>query len=260
MKLGALLITARVITEPQLAAALAEQQRWGGKLGEILVRMNVLTEDMLVRALGKQLNIPVVNVDAIKEIPPHVLAKIPAETARDLCALAIELKDEAKTLVVAMAEPQNLTHVDKLRSITRCRVVAQLGGRASISRAFARVFDDSADVSDSDGPYKFVDAQGNTMIKSVDDIKPPAPVAPPAPSRPSAPRPAAPAPPMAEGPPMTTRHAPAGPLATGLSPAEQLAVMEESHRKEVAVLKVMIELLIEKGVFSRDEYTAKFRK
>ena len=63
IKLGALLVKANVLTEPQLGAALAEQQRWGGKLGEILVRMNVITEDILVKALAKQLNIPSVNID-----------------------------------------------------------------------------------------------------------------------------------------------------------------------------------------------------
>lgn len=254
IKLGVLLIQAKLITEQQLASALSEQQRWGGKLGEILVRMNIVNEEVLVKALAKQLNIAAVNVDAVQNIEPHVLAKIPPDVARDLCALPLQLRDEGKTLVVAMAEPQNLTQIDALRSLTRCRILPQIGGRSSISRAFARFFDDNADVSESDGPFKFVDSQGNTMIKSIDQIT--APSKPPASATPARPAAAAPA---DEGPPMTTRHAPPA-APTGPSPAEQLGRMEESHSREVAVLKAMVELLIDKGVFSRDEYLAKFRK
>ena len=68
IKLGELLIKANVLQESQLKAALAEQAKWGGKLGEILVRMNLVSEDILVRALSKQLAIPAVNLDAVKEI------------------------------------------------------------------------------------------------------------------------------------------------------------------------------------------------
>lgn len=66
IRLGDLLVKAKVISESQLKAALAEQQKWGGKLGELLVRMNFLTEDMLVKALSKQMNVPAVNLDAIE--------------------------------------------------------------------------------------------------------------------------------------------------------------------------------------------------
>ena len=74
------------LLEGQLKAALAEQSKWGGKLGEILVRMSLVSEDILVRALSKQLNIPAVNLDAVQVIPPHVRAKIPAQTARDFAS------------------------------------------------------------------------------------------------------------------------------------------------------------------------------
>ncbi|RKG65045.1 general secretion pathway protein GspE, partial [Corallococcus terminator] len=44
------------------------------------------------------------------------------------------------------------------------------------------------------------------------------------------------------------------------SPAELLKSVEEVQRKEVAALKAMVELLIEKGVFSREEYLAKVKR
>lgn len=257
IRLGDLLIKAKVINESQLKAALAEQQKWGGKLGELLVRMNFLTEDMLVKALSKQMNVPSVNLDALPPVPAHVRAKVPQQTARDLVVLPLQLRDEGKTLVVAMAEPQNLKQLDTLRSLTRLRIVAQLAGRQAIAKAFGRIYDGEEDISDlSDGNFKLVDAQGHTLIKSAAEIArpkeperrppPPAPAAPPrAPTAPQVPRAST----MGEMPSMS-----------GKSPADTLRAIEDAQRKEVAALKGMVELLIEKGVFTREEYLAKVKR
>ena len=123
IKLGELLIKANVLHEGQLKAALAEQQKWGGKLGEILVRMEFVTEDTLVRALSKQLAIPAVNLDAVASVPPHVVQRIPEATARDYWVAPLQLRDEGKTLVVAMADPLNVQQLDDLRAVTKCRIV-----------------------------------------------------------------------------------------------------------------------------------------
>lgn len=256
IKLGNLLLKANVLTEQQLTNALTEQQKWGGRLGEILVRMNILTEEMLVKALSKQLNVVAVNLDSIQGVPAHVRAKIPSQVARDLSALPLQLRDDAKTLVVAMSEPQNLGHIDTLRSVSRCRILPQIAGRSSIARAFGRFYEGEGESTDIEGSFKFVDAQGNTVVKQQDQV-----------SKSKNAAPAAPKPPD-DGPPMTTRLAPArmslsdvpAAIPNGLSPAEQLVAIEEAQRKEVAALKGMVELLIEKGVFSREEYLAKVRK
>ena len=44
------------------------------------------------------------------------------------------------------------------------------------------------------------------------------------------------------------------------NPVELLRGVEEVQRKEVAALKAMVELLIEKGVFTREEYLAKVKR
>ncbi len=265
IKLGALLLKARVLTESQLQAALNEQQKWGGKLGEILVRMNVLTEEMLVKALSKQLNVPAVNLESVQGIPPHVKAKVPVDVARDLVALPLQVRDDGRTLIVAMWEPQNLTQIDTLRSVSRCRIVPQIAGRTMIAKAFARFYEGEADPSDVEGSFKVLNAQGQTMIKAADQIErekregPPrlAPVGAPPPSR----EPPPPAPPisLAEAPVRLTNEL-TSPLPAGGSPAESLARLEDNQRKEVTALKAMVEVLIEKGVFTREEYLAKVRK
>ncbi|WP_426753069.1 hypothetical protein [Myxococcus sp. Y35] len=247
IKLGELLIKANVLQESQLKAALAEQAKWGGKLGEILVRMSLVSEDILVRALSKQLGMPAVNLDAVQMVQPHVKAKIPAQTARDFSVLPLQVRDDGKSLVVAMADPLNVRMLDELRAITKCRIIPNVAGRTSIARAFARIYEQNHELEDADTNFKVVDAQGRTVVKNLKDVDPAAVATSPRP----APAPARPAP-AAEAPA-------ARPAASG-TPAELLRSVEDVQRKEVAALKAMVELLIEKGVFSREEYLAKVKR
>ena len=230
IKLGDLLIKAKVLKESQLQAALLEQRRTGGKLGELLVRMEFLTEELLVRALSSQLTLQAVNLEAVQGVAPHVLARVPQALARELRVLPLQLKDEGKTLVFAMADPLDLRALDKLRAVTRCRtLVPQIAGPSAIARAQDRVYGNGAPAQE-EGSFKVMDAQGRPVMR----------VAPAAPS--------------------VASRAPPEPPQPALRPSELLAQLEDVQRKEVATLKAMVELLIEKGLFTRDEYLAKVKR
>jgi hypothetical protein len=238
IRIGDLLVKAKVINETQLRAALSEQQRWGGRLGEILVRMDFLTEDMLVKALSKQLNIVNVNLDELAGVAPHVRSRIPIDVARETVALPLYLKDDGRTLVVAMAEPQNLDLVDTLRSVARLRIQPQIGGRQAIARALSRIYGGPpVELDDADGGFRMLDAQGNSVNPAEGGSGGTVPVA----TRGSGLRPA-------PGP------------ALERTPGELLEALTEAQLKEVGVLKGIIALLIEKGVFTREEYLAKVRR
>jgi Type II secretion system (T2SS), protein E, N-terminal domain len=250
IKLGELLIKANVLQESQLKAALAEQAKWGGKLGEILVRMSLVSEDILVRALSKQLNIPAVNLDAVQVLPAHVRSKIPAETARDFSVLPLQLRDEGRTLVVAVADPLNVRHLDELRAVTKCRIVPNVAGRTSIARAYARLYEENAELADADTNFKVMDAHGRTVIKNMKDGSVQQVAVPPRPGQVAA----APAARPSGSDVPAVKAAPTG------SPTELLKTVEEVQRKEVAALRAMVELLIEKGIFTREEYLAKVKR
>jgi Type II secretion system (T2SS), protein E, N-terminal domain len=247
IKLGELLLKANVLQEGQLRAALAEQAKWGGKLGEILVRMDMLSEDILVRALAKQLAIVALDLDAVKDIPQYVLSRVPLQMARDLAVLPVQLRDDGKTLVVAIADPLNVRQLDELRAVTRCRIVSTVAGRTAIARAIARFYEKSAELGEMEAQFKMVDALGRTVVKHVAGVagaaagaSTPAPTPAPMPSTPSREMPAV--------------------RGGGGSPVELLRSVEEVQRKEVAALKAMVELLIEKGIFTRDEYLSKVKR
>ena len=246
IRLGELLLKANVITEAQLKAALDEQKRWGGKLGEILVRMTFVTEDLMVKALAKQLGVTRVDLDPLPPVPKPVLHRIPHEVARDLQSVALQLKDD-KTLIVAMAEPTNLEQLDTLQKVSRCKISPVIATPTQIARLIARSYEDADSGNlDSDGgeAFKVVDAQGKTVVKSIAELEARGAAAP-------APKGAA---------PRSSPSSPgvAAPAQTGAS--VMLTHIEEAQRKEVAALKAMVELLIEKGVFSRDEYLARVRR
>ena len=235
IKLGELLVNANVLQESQLRAALAEQQKWGGRLGDIMVRMSLVTEDLLVRALSRQMGVPTTNLETIPQISDHVKAKIPPEMASELELVPIQLKEDGKTLVVAMAEPQNVQVVDTVRARTGCRVVTHLAGRTAIARAISRFYVGQAELSESDGgAFKVVDSAGRPLVKNGHD-------------RASAPNGAPSASPARNG-------------GASHDPIEVLRAIEDIQRREVAALKAMVELLIDKGVFSREEYLAKVNR
>ncbi len=247
IKLGELLVRANLINEAQLKAALSEQQKWGGKLGEILVRMSFCTEDLVVKALSKQLGIPRVELDTVQPPPESVLHKVPVEMSRDLNVVPLQLKDDGKTLVVAASDPTNLGTIDMLRAKTSCKIVTMIAGVTMLNKARNRFYygEEGLDGGDDSG-FKLQNSAGNTMVKAVSDIKPPPPTA-----QPSRPPPGRAAPAQRPGPPTGSSVG---------SPAEVLEAIEAVQRKEVSALKAMVELLIEKGVFTREEYFARVKR
>ena len=231
IKIGDLLVKAGAITELQLKAALAEQQQWGGKLGDILVRMEFLTEEVLVRALSKQTGIA--RADLTGEADRGALAVVPADTAEEFGLVPVGLKDQGRTLVVAMSDPLNISATDHLVSLTGGRKIeTKLAGASAIRHAISRWYRGEELLRD-DGEQpsmRIVNNAGNAVLGFR---------AKPAPPK-SAPQPAA----------APSRD----------SAVDVLRGVEETQRRSVAALKAMVELLIEKGVFSRDEYLARVKR
>jgi hypothetical protein len=239
IRIGDLLVKAGVITDLQLKAALAEQSQWGGKLGDILVRMEFLTEEVLVRALSKQSGIP--RADLSGEPNKGALARISPETAEEFNVVPVGVKEEGRTLVVAMSDPGNVMVTDHVRQIAGCKIEAHLAGASAIRNAIARWYRGAELNEEQSTGMKIMNNAGNTMA-TVDPRKKRAE----APARP----PSAP-PPVAQ-----PRN---GGADVRSSAVEVLRGVEETQRRSVAALKAMVELLIEKGVFSREEYLSRVK-
>ncbi len=243
IKIGDLLVKAGVITDLQLRAALAEQQQWGGKLGDILVRMEFLTEEVLVRALSKQTGIP--RADLTGPGDRAALALVPPDVAEEFGLVPMMLKDDGRTVVVAMSDPLNLGVTDHLRSLTGAKKIeAQLAGASAIRTAISRWYrgEELFGEEGEQSAMKVVNNSGQSVVTQ-DPQK--------------APRNPAPA---TSAPPPAPKQPAAGNGAARHSAVEVLQGVEDTQRRSVAVLKAMVELLIEKGVFSRDEYLARVKR
>ena len=139
-KLGEILICAKIIDQHQLDSALSAQQKWGGKLGEILVNKGLCSEEMMVKALSRQLDIVRAELDRIASVPQEVLEKIPLELSQRLDALPLELRDNGTLLVTAMSDPLNTQSLEILREQTGCRIHALLAGPHAIARSRNRLY------------------------------------------------------------------------------------------------------------------------
>jgi hypothetical protein len=245
IKIGDLLVKAGVITDSQLKASLAEQAQWGGKLGDILVRMEFLTEEILVRALSKQTGIPRAGLNG--EGDALALSKVPAEVAEEFGLVPVALQDDGRTLIVAMSDPLNLMVTDHLRSLTQCRIVAQLAGTSAIRSAISHWYRGqelgSGDTAEVSG-IRIVNNSGNTVVT----MQP----------RQQGARPSAA--PAAQAAQVAARVAAQPAAAAQPTASEVLQSVEEMQRRSVGALKAMVELLIEKGVFSREEYLARVKR
>ena len=237
IKIGDLLVKAGVITELQLKAALAEQQQWGGKLGDILVRMEFLTEEVLVRALSKQTGIA--RADLTGEGDKGALSVVPADTAEEFGLVPVGLKDQGRTLLVAMSDPLNISATDHLVSLTGGRKIeTQLAGASAIRHAISRWYRGEellAGDTEQSGRMRIINNAGNAVVGFETTRN------------------------LAKTGAAKSARQPA-PSPARQSAVEVLRGVEETQRRSVAALKAMVELLIEKGVFSRDEYLARVKR
>jgi type IV pilus assembly protein PilB len=134
---GEVLVGDGHITEEQLSKALAEQKTAGQMLGELLVDQGTISGGILVHSLAKCLGVPGVQLRH-GLIDPNLLSLIGAEEAERL--KAIPMFRVHGTLTVAMAEPQSLPTIDRLRELTGFEIRPVLALEANIlefSRKYA---------------------------------------------------------------------------------------------------------------------------
>jgi type IV pilus assembly protein PilB len=108
-----------LLTAQQLDAALAGQRSTGRMLGEMLVEQGVITASVLVQALARRLGVPGCELRH-GLIDPTLLKLVGEEECERLkCMPMFRVKG---TLTVAMAEPQSLPAIDRLRQLTGCKI------------------------------------------------------------------------------------------------------------------------------------------
>jgi type IV pilus assembly protein PilB len=114
-KLGELLVQAGAVDDAQLKSALGDQRQWGPPLGMTLVRMGFLDEETLIETLASQLKLPVVKLGG-KQVNPEVLERVPIDLAEKHRCIPLLVNDEGgqQVLYLGMEDPSDLEALDEI--------------------------------------------------------------------------------------------------------------------------------------------------
>lgn len=119
VRIGDALVEDGLLTAEQLTQVLAEQKKTGRLLGEMLVEQNLVTGENILAALSRRMGIRGCRLRR-GLFDGQLLALIGREEAKRLKVLPMfKLRD---MLTVAMAEPQSLASIDRLRQMTECNI------------------------------------------------------------------------------------------------------------------------------------------
>lgn len=176
-RLGELLVQAGLIDEFQLRSALSHQQQWGGRLGKNLIELGLVSETRLVAFLAKHFRLPTIDFRKVRILPATVKL-IPAEMAKKhhVMPLFQGEEDGKKFLAVAMSNPTDLLAIDEVEFASGNKVRPVVASDLAIANAIAfyynkegpEVFDHSAK-SSSELKYSDLIAMTRLVLKDAKD-------------------------------------------------------------------------------------------
>jgi MSHA biogenesis protein MshE len=137
IRLGDVLVEHGTITAEQLATALTEQRRSGRKLGRVLADLGFVSEATLHELLAKHLEVPFVDLKHAR-IDREAVKLLPEALARRYRALV--LLQDARGLLIGMADPSDLHAYDELRSRLKLPIRLALVGEADFLKTLDAVY------------------------------------------------------------------------------------------------------------------------
>jgi type IV pilus assembly protein PilB len=129
--LGDLLVENGVITPLELDEALQRQKLQPDMLGRLLVTMGLCDQQDIVEALAIQQGMDRIDITKLS-VPEPVLRKVPAHIAEFYSCVPVREKDGV--LILAMADPLNISHLDDLRQIVGQEIRPGVSNHADIAK------------------------------------------------------------------------------------------------------------------------------
>ena len=122
--LGELLVEEKLITPEQLDNAVNLQQKQGGRLSEILLSQGLVKAQDLAAVLSVKLNVPLIDLQRHK-IQPEALRLIPEDVARKHTLIPLDMV--GNSLVVVMADPQDIQTIEDIKAQVKMNIEVALG-------------------------------------------------------------------------------------------------------------------------------------
>lgn len=249
-----ILLKARLLDELQVRSARARQAEWGGRFAKHVVELGFADDAAIADALARGLGLPRVDLGALPR-DPAALAKVDVKTAEEKGVFPFALRDNGKSLQLAMADPSDLDVVDFVAARSGCRIRPAVAGEREILVAIYQRYRNQAP------PPSLVGADSRrptaTQLGALSSVHlDPAPqlLGLAAPSSP-APRPGpALRPPPASDPQGTRDQGPTDDM-TELPPAvaAHLQRLSADLERTTRVLRGLIELCVQKKIFTNEE-------
>jgi type IV pilus assembly protein PilB len=129
---GRILVSRRLISEAQLSSAVEMLDESSASLGSVLISCGFITEELLVKALAAHMGVPAWDLE---KDPPAAAAvsKLSADLCRAHSALPVQVRGDL--LLVAMADPGDLSAVEKIRKAAGMRIEPVLAFDQRLERA-----------------------------------------------------------------------------------------------------------------------------
>lgn len=160
--LGDLLVENGVITPLELDEALQRQKLQPDMLGRLLVRMGLCDQQDIVEALAVQQGMDRVDLNKLS-VPETTLHLVPAHIADFYNCVPVREKNNV--LVLAMADPLNISHLDDLRQIVGMDIQPAVSNHADISKFIKDNYVDGGD-SLNDTLNALIDRVGDSELTS----------------------------------------------------------------------------------------------
>jgi type IV pilus assembly protein PilB len=138
-RLGEILLRQGVINSHQLNDALARQKETRKKIGETLVSLGHTSEDKVYAALALQWQVEFLPADMIlQQADKDVLGLVPEVFARENLVIPIQMMESS--LVVGMADPDDIVVIDQLQKLCKRSVDVRLAAPQAIIAAIENLY------------------------------------------------------------------------------------------------------------------------
>ncbi len=145
IRLGELLVRQKLLSEAQLQLALEEQKKSGRKLGRFLVENGLVTEDQIAEAIAKQLDIPFIRLKnfTIKSDTVRLLPEMQARRFR-----AIVLENRGDQVLIGMADPTDLMVYDEIARIVKHNIELAVINENELLQTIDRIYRKTEEITD----------------------------------------------------------------------------------------------------------------
>lgn len=141
-RIGELLLDEGCVSRAQVDEALERQRTAGGRLGSHLVELGFVRDAEAASSLGRQYGVPFIDLGRF-DVDAGVIGLLPAATARKF--EAVPLARTGTSLVIAMADPANVSAVDDVEFMTGSRVETVVATQTAIAAAIERYYGERLD-------------------------------------------------------------------------------------------------------------------